>query len=100
MLRPPCWSAGRGPRRTAGAARGPGDRLIVTGEHRGDPTIGHALHTCEYVPVLIHRPGARGVELLPDAHSLADIGATAALSPALDLEGLAVGPPHTGRHTA
>ncbi|HBF80072.1 MAG TPA: phosphopentomutase [Streptomyces sp.] len=79
----------------------PGDRLIVTGDHGNDPTIGHALHTREYVPVLIHRPDAPGVELLPDAHSLADVGATAALSLALDPEDLAVGTPlHTGRRAA
>lgn len=79
----------------------PGDRLIVTGDHGNDPTIGHAHHTREYVPVLIHRPGADGVELLPDAHSLADVGATAALSLALDPEGLAEGTPlHTGRRAA
>ncbi|NED90033.1 phosphopentomutase [Streptomyces sp. SID11233] len=79
----------------------PGDRLIVTGDHGNDPTIGHAHHTREYVPVLIHRPGADGVELLPDAHSLADVGATAALSLELDPEGLAGGTPlHTGRRAA
>ncbi|MFJ5848075.1 phosphopentomutase [Streptomyces sp. NPDC092903] len=79
----------------------PGDRLIVTGDHGNDPTIGHAHHTREYVPVLIHRPGADGVELLPDADSLADVGATAALSLALDPEGLAGGTPlHTGRRAA
>lgn len=76
----------------------PGDRLIVTGDHGNDPTIGHAHHTREYVPVLIHRPGEEGVELLPDADSLADVGATAALSLALAPEELAAGTPlHTGR---
>ncbi|WP_306318735.1 MULTISPECIES: phosphopentomutase [unclassified Streptomyces] len=70
---------------------GPGDRLIVTGDHGNDPTIGHAFHTREYVPVLIHRPGARGVELLPDASSLADVGATAAAALGLDPAGLANG---------
>ncbi|MFC8225359.1 phosphopentomutase [Streptomyces sp. NPDC057287] len=79
----------------------PGDRLIVTGDHGNDPTIGHANHTREYVPVLIHRPGADGVELLPDAHSLADIGATAAAALALDPEELAGGAPlHAGRRAA
>ncbi|MFJ9061864.1 phosphopentomutase [Streptomyces sp. NPDC102409] len=79
----------------------PGDRLIVTGDHGNDPTIGHAHHTREYVPVLIHRPGADGVELLPDAHSLADVGATAAASLALDPEALAGGTPlHAGRRAA
>jgi phosphopentomutase len=70
---------------------GPGDRLIVTGDHGNDPTIGHAFHTREYVPVLIHRPGAPGVELLPDASSLADVGATAAAALGLDPAGLANG---------
>ncbi|MFF3835885.1 phosphopentomutase [Streptomyces sp. NPDC002458] len=79
----------------------PGDRLIVTGDHGNDPTIGHAHHTREYVPVLIHRPGTSGVELLPDARSLADVGATAALSLALDPEELAGGSPlHAGRRAA
>ncbi|MFG2589725.1 phosphopentomutase [Streptomyces sp. NPDC048438] len=79
----------------------PGDRLIVTGDHGNDPTIGHAHHTREYVPVLIHRPGTDGVELLPDAHSLADVGATAAASLALDPEELAGGTPlQAGRRAA
>ncbi|SDJ71355.1 phosphopentomutase [Streptomyces indicus] len=69
----------------------PGDRLIVTGDHGNDPTIGHAYHTREYVPVLIHRPEAPGVELLPDAGSLADVGATAAVALGLDAAGLANG---------
>ncbi|MFF8282061.1 phosphopentomutase [Streptomyces albus] len=69
----------------------PGDRLVVTGDHGNDPTIGHAYHTREYVPVLVHRPGARGVELLPDAASLADVGATAAAALGLDPATLANG---------
>ncbi|MEU2084217.1 phosphopentomutase [Streptomyces albus] len=69
----------------------PGDRLVVTGDHGNDPTIGHAYHTREYVPVLVHRPGARGVELLPDAASLADVGATAAAALGLDPAALANG---------
>ncbi|GAA2069807.1 phosphopentomutase [Streptomyces albiaxialis] len=69
----------------------PGDRLVVTGDHGNDPTIGHAYHTREFVPVLIHRPEAPGVELLPDAASLADIGATAAAALALDPTALASG---------
>ncbi|MFD7205344.1 phosphopentomutase [Streptomyces sp. NPDC059893] len=68
-----------------------GDRLIVTGDHGNDPTIGHAFHTREFVPVLVHRPGAAGVELLPDAGSLADVGATAAAALGLDPAGLANG---------
>ncbi|MEC4018050.1 phosphopentomutase [Streptomyces sp. H27-D2] len=69
----------------------PGDRLIVTADHGNDPTIGHAHHTREFVPVLIHRPEARGLEFLPDAHSLADVGATAALALGLDPAELANG---------
>lgn len=78
----------------------PGDRLVVTGDHGNDPTIGHAYHTREYVPVLVHRPEATGLELLPDAGSLADVGATAAASLGLDPTALAngvrlrPGPPH------
>ncbi|SCK33906.1 Phosphopentomutase [Streptomyces sp. WMMB 322] len=58
----------------------PGDRLIVTADHGNDPLIGHAFHTREFVPVLVHRPGSgdAGPVLLPDAASLADVGATAA----------------------
>ncbi|MFI6860999.1 phosphopentomutase [Streptomyces sp. NPDC050421] len=79
----------------------PGDRLIVTGDHGNDPTAGHAFHTREYVPVLIHRPGADGVELLPDSESLADVGATAAVSLSLAPEGLANGRElRTGRRAA
>ncbi|MET7640720.1 phosphopentomutase [Streptomyces sp. NPDC005438] len=55
----------------------PGDCLIVTGDHGNDPTIGHAFHTREFVPVLVHRPGS-APRALPDAGSLADVGATAA----------------------
>ncbi|MGW0289075.1 phosphopentomutase [Streptomyces tuirus] len=62
----------------------PGDRLILTADHGNDPTIGHAYHTREYVPVLIHRPEFRVPQLLPDADSLADVGATAALALGLD----------------
>ncbi|MFE9459571.1 phosphopentomutase [Streptomyces californicus] len=71
----------------------PGDRLVVTGDHGNDPAIGHAHHTREYVPVLIHRPEGAGVELLPDADSLADVGATAARSLGLPPGGLGAGTP-------
>jgi phosphopentomutase len=69
----------------------PGDRLIVTGDHGNDPTIGHAFHTREYVPVLIHRPEAATPVFLRDATSLADVGATAAASLGLTPTGLASG---------
>lgn len=79
---------------------GPGDRLIVTGDHGNDPTLGHAYHTREFVPVLMYRPGTDGVELLPDAHSLADVGATAAVALSLDPQelgnGAALGPRDRG----
>ncbi|MER7962203.1 phosphopentomutase [Streptomyces ardesiacus] len=68
----------------------PGDRLIVTGDHGNDPTLGHAFHTREYVPVLVHRPGTATAHL-PDAASLADLGATAAESLGLAPAGLANG---------
>ncbi|MFB7268789.1 phosphopentomutase [Streptomyces sp. NPDC056244] len=78
-----------------GLLDGAGDRLIVTGDHGNDPTIGHAHHTREYVPVLTHRPGAAGVDLLPDAPSLADVGATAAWALGLDASALANGTART-----
>lgn len=68
----------------AGELDRPGDRLIVTADHGNDPTIGHAYHTREFVPVLVLDRGADapeaapGAVLLPDAASLADVGATAA----------------------
>ncbi|MFF1961734.1 phosphopentomutase [Streptomyces sp. NPDC058220] len=74
-----------------GLLDGAGDRLIVTGDHGNDPTIGHAYHTREYVPVLTYRAGATGVELLPDARTLADVGASAAASLGLDAGALASG---------
>ncbi|MGV9313916.1 phosphopentomutase [Streptomyces sp. NPDC003691] len=73
----------------------PGDRLIVTGDHGNDPTIGHANHTREYVPVLVHRPEASGTDLLADAETLADVAATAARSLSLPPEALATGTPLT-----
>lgn len=74
-----------------GLLTAPSDRLIVTADHGNDPTIGHAYHTREYVPVLIHRPDAAGIELLPDAATLADVGATAAAALGLDVSALTTG---------
>ncbi|MCF3963513.1 phosphopentomutase [Streptomyces fuscigenes] len=74
-----------------GLLDGPDDRLIVTGDHGNDPAIGHAYHTREYVPVLIHRPGGSGTEIRPDAPTLADVGAIAAASLGLDATALANG---------
>ncbi|MEV5597642.1 phosphopentomutase [Streptomyces sp. NPDC052496] len=81
----------------------PGDRLIVTGDHGNDPVIGHACHTREYVPVLIHRPeaarpstaGSRAThpDHLPPAHTLADVGATAAVALGLRAGALGSGTP-------
>lgn len=73
----------------------PGDRLIVTGDHGNDPTIGHAFHTREYVPVLIHRPEAAAATRLPDAAGLADIAATAATCLGLPAHDLAAGAVYT-----
>jgi phosphopentomutase len=58
----------------------PGDRLIVTADHGNDPTIGHAYHTREFVPVLMLRRGGDGLRRLPDASTLAAVGAMAAAS--------------------
>lgn len=71
----------------------PGDRLIVTGDHGNDPAIGHAFHTREYVPVLVHRPDAGEAALLADADGLADVGATAARFLGLRPDALANGSP-------
>ncbi|KAA6213730.1 phosphopentomutase [Streptomyces albofaciens JCM 4342] len=71
----------------------PGDRLIVTGDHGNDPVIGHAHHTREYVPVLIHRPEATGFDRLPMARTLADVGATAAAALGLPPAALGNGTP-------
>lgn len=80
-----------------GLLTAPGDRLVVTADHGNDPTIGHAYHTREYVPVLIHRPDAAGIELLPDAATLADVGATAAAALGLDVAALTTGATLLGR---
>ncbi|WP_030018399.1 phosphopentomutase [Streptomyces monomycini] len=71
----------------------PGDRLIVTGDHGNDPVIGHACHTREYVPVLIHRPEATRPDRLPVARTLADAGATAAVALGLGAAALGSGTP-------
>ncbi|OKI06752.1 mutase [Streptomyces sp. CB02923] len=71
----------------------PGDRLIVTGDHGNDPVIGHACHTREYVPVLIHRPEGTRPDRLPSARTLADVGATAAVTLGLDATALGGGTP-------
>ncbi|RFS84632.1 phosphopentomutase [Actinomadura spongiicola] len=63
---------------------GPGDHLIVTGDHGNDPAIGHPFHTREFVPVLHYAPGLPSRSpTLPDAPTLSHIAVTAAQ--ALDL---------------
>ncbi len=55
----------------------PGDVLMITGDHGNDPTDVSTDHTREYVPLLAHTPGGRGVAL-GDRASFADVGATIA----------------------
>jgi len=73
-----------------------GDLLVVTGDHGNDPTIGHAFHTREYVPVLAaHKlqplAATIPVSVQQDFATLADIGASVALHLGLDPTALAVG---------
>ncbi|MFD7922165.1 phosphopentomutase [Streptomyces sp. NPDC059740] len=78
----------------AGLLTSPGDRLIVTGDHGNDPLIGHGYHTREFVPVLVSHPGrAAAGAPVPDAASLADVGATAAVGLGLDPAALGNGRP-------
>ncbi|WP_261817755.1 phosphopentomutase [Vibrio gallicus] len=54
----------------------PQDILVVTADHGNDPFIGHANHTREKVPLLVHYSQANGIDL-GERGTLADIGATA-----------------------
>jgi len=58
-------------------AMAPDDLLVVTADHGNDPGIGHAQHTRERTPILVHgaraRPGFIG-----ERATLADTGATVA----------------------
>ncbi|WP_052489156.1 phosphopentomutase [Streptomyces sp. 150FB] len=63
-----------------------GDHLIVTADHGNDPTIGHAYHTREFVPVLMLSQGNQGFHPLPDATTLATVGAMAAETLGLRLD--------------
>lgn len=51
------------------------DALLVMADHGNDPTIGHARHTREKVPLLFWRSGVQGV-YLGERSTLADVGAT------------------------
>ncbi|MDQ0362091.1 phosphopentomutase [Breznakia pachnodae] len=55
------------------------DILLVCADHGNDPTIGHAKHTREKVPLLIYTPNLKDVSLtIGERDTLADIGATVA----------------------
>jgi phosphopentomutase len=70
------------------------DTLIVTGDHGNDPTIGHAFHTREWVPVLMYSKGSPlPFRTFPERHTLADVGATLAVSLGLDPTKLEQGEP-------
>ncbi|MGL4860572.1 MAG: phosphopentomutase [Enterobacteriaceae bacterium] len=51
------------------------DYLLVMADHGNDPTIGHAQHTREKVPLLLWHPGLHGINL-GERTTLADAGAT------------------------
>jgi phosphopentomutase len=75
-----------------------GGRLIITGDHGNDPTIGHAYHTREFTPVLSISGGIRS-NLQPvvkpeEFKSLADIGASVAAVLGLDPRHLENGTAH------
>jgi phosphopentomutase len=60
------------------AALAPGDVAILTADHGCDPTTSSTDHSREYVPLLVHGPGARGNVDLGARATLADIGQTVA----------------------
>ncbi|WP_147917032.1 phosphopentomutase [Ruania zhangjianzhongii] len=78
-------------------ALAPGEQFVVVADHGNDPRIGHAFHTREYVPVLA---AARTTEpAIPvrrgdDLPSLADVGASVALSLGLGEHALGHGDAH------
>lgn len=53
------------------------DILVVMADHGNDPTIGHAQHTREQVPLLIYKKGLEGVSI-GERETMADVGATVA----------------------
>ncbi len=54
----------------------PDDVLVVTADHGNDPCIGHPHHTREYVPLLLHKQGAKS-GCIGVRKTLSDTGATA-----------------------
>jgi phosphopentomutase len=56
---------------------GPGDVAAITADHGCDPTTPSTDHSREYVPLLVHAPGAGGGDLGVRG-SFADLGATVA----------------------
>ncbi|HEY6099707.1 MAG TPA: phosphopentomutase, partial [Anaeromyxobacter sp.] len=56
---------------------GPGDVAAITADHGCDPTTPSTDHSREYVPLLVHAPGAGGGSL-GTRGSFADLGATVA----------------------
>lgn len=56
-------------------AMGPGDLLMITGDHGCDPTAPGSDHTREYVPILMYSPALSGGPLGTRA-SFADVGKT------------------------
>ena len=56
----------------------PGDLLILTADHGGDPSDVSTDHTREYVPVVVAGPGVRAGADLGTRASFADVGATVA----------------------
>jgi phosphopentomutase len=56
----------------------PGEVLALTADHGCDPTTPSTDHSREYVPLLVHRPGAARGGALGTRGSFADLGATVA----------------------
>jgi phosphopentomutase len=70
----------------------PSDLLFVYGDHGNDPTIGHAFHTRERVPVMAFSPGfEEDAKPLGQIATLADIGATAGTMLGLPVDRMEVG---------
>jgi phosphopentomutase len=60
------------------AALRPGDLLMLSADHGGDPCDASTDHTREYVPVVSAGPGVRGGADIGTRKTFADLGATAA----------------------
>lgn len=54
------------------------DILIIMADHGNDPTIGHAKHTRERIPLLIDYVGKKGVRSLGNRRTMADVGQSVA----------------------